>query len=131
MAASLPEGWAKPSTAPLGPKGGSGDLPQLAGAEGGAVSKLVVLEGPYSGRTFALSGPVVTIGREVGRDILLLTDSRASRNHARLTLEDNAYTIYDNNSSNGTYVNKVRVSAQKLAPGDIISIGETKFRAEA
>lgn len=97
---------------------------------GGTVSRLLITEGQYAGKVFPLDGSPISIGREPGREIVLLMDNRVSRNHARIVFENGAYTVYDNNSSNGTFVNNIRVAMHVLAPGDVIIIGETKFRCE-
>jgi len=98
---------------------------------GGMVSRVVVTEGLYAGKVFALGAQPLTIGREMGCGVVLVNDSRVSRNHARIAFENGAYVLYDNNSSNGTFVNNIRIAMHTLAPGDIIIIGETKFRCEA
>ena len=36
----------------------------------------------------------------------------------------------DDGSSNGTFVNNVRITVQVLAPGDVIQFGATKYRYE-
>lgn len=100
-------------------------------AGGGVVSRLTIVEGQYAGKVFALSGQPVMIGRDMGCEIGLLMDNRASRNHARIAFENGAYVLYDNNSSNGTFVNNIRIAMHVLAPGDVIIVGETKFRCEA
>ena len=57
-------------------------------------------------------------------------DTTISRTHARLGNENGQFMVYDNNSSNGTYVNGVRVQMQALAPGDVVQFGSSKFRFE-
>lgn len=91
---------------------------------------LIGVEGPYAGQVFLLTQPNMTVGREPQQDISLVADSTISRNHARLAVEGERVVVYDNGSSNGTYVNGVRVSMQMLAPGDIVQFGGSKFRYE-
>ncbi|MDH7603025.1 MAG: FHA domain-containing protein [Armatimonadota bacterium] len=38
--------------------------------------------------------------------------------------------MYDEGSTNGTYVNNARVTRHELANGDLVQIGSTKFRFE-
>lgn len=105
--------------------------PSGAGAfSGSLVSRLTVMEGVYTGNQFPLQMQTTGIGREIGREILLVNDLRVSRFHARIVQENGTTVLYDNNSSNGTFVNGVRVTMQVLAPGDIVQIGDTKFRCE-
>jgi len=58
-------------------------------------------------------------------------DRRVSRKHAEIRLRLGRYTLYDLQSTNGTYVNGRRVAEVVLADGDRLSIGgvELQFRA--
>jgi adenylate cyclase len=71
---------------------------------------------------------VLTLGRDKNSDIVL-KDLMASRNHAMIRrLGKNDYYLIDSGSSNGSYVNKQRVSAPKLLKaGDVISIGNIEL----
>lgn len=70
-----------------------------------------------------------TVGRDEG-DIVLGTDSTASRLHAQLTLEqDGRLFVEDLGSTNGTWVNRHRVGRRvELHRGDWLQIGETVFQ---
>ncbi len=92
--------------------------------------KLVALTGPYAGRTFTLKPVITEIGREATKDISLSVDSAVSRKHARIVREGTSYVIYDEGSTNGTYVNNTRVTRQELVNGDVVQIGSTKFMFE-
>jgi len=96
-----------------------------------AQARLVGISGPYAGQTIPLSGEVLTIGREAGRDLQLSGDGTVSRRHAVLRVEDGGYVIADEGSSNGTFVNGVRINAQLLRSGDRIRIGASEFVFEA
>jgi len=95
---------------------------------GGGQAGLTVLEGPYAGQVFPLHADDVVIGREPGLGISLIADPTVSRRHARIAFEAGSHVIYDEGSSNGTYVNGVRISGQPLAPGDVVLLGATKVR---
>jgi pSer/pThr/pTyr-binding forkhead associated (FHA) protein len=100
---------------------------------GGATGtpQLIGLEGPYAGQVFPLQGPNMVLGREAGCDVVLSADSTVSRMHARLVNEGGALIVYDNGSSNGTFVNGLRVNAPvQLASGDVVQFGSSKFRLE-
>jgi len=98
-------------------------------ASGG--TRLVGMEGPYTGQIFPVGGPSVSLGREMTCDIALTADTTISRNHARIANEGGALVVYDNGSSNGTFVNGQRVMAPvALAPGDIVQFGSSKFQLE-
>lgn len=82
-------------------------------------------------------GPAVSLGPDpvlIGRDPqndVVLDDRRVSRKHAEIRLRLGRYTLYDLQSTNGTYVNGRRVAEKVLDDGDKISVGglELVFRA--
>lgn len=92
--------------------------------------RLVGARGAYGGTVFEISGAEVSIGREIGNTILLSNDNTVSRRHARILRQGDGWVIRDEGSSNGTWVNGVRVTEQPLRPGDEIQIGATFFRWE-
>ncbi|MGQ9454661.1 MAG: FHA domain-containing protein [Armatimonadota bacterium] len=104
--------------------------PLQPGAPDSVKAKLIAIAGPYDGQVFALKPDVTEIGRESTKDIALSADNTVSRKHARIVREGNSYVIYDEGSSNGTYVNNIRVTRQELAKSDTVQIGRTKFRIE-
>jgi hypothetical protein len=94
------------------------------------VPRLVGARGAYGGHIFEITGADATIGREVGNTIHLGTDNTVSRRHARILKQGDGWVIRDEGSSNGTWVNGVRVTEHPLRPGDEIQIGATFFRWE-
>ena len=72
----------------------------------------------------------LAIGRDPQNDITL-DDRRVSRKHAEIRLRLGRYTLYDLQSTNGTYVNGRRVAEKVLDDGDKISVGglELVFRS--
>jgi len=100
---------------------------QTVVSTGGA--KLIGYEGAIAGQAFPLSKKETTIGRGEDRDIVV-PDSAVSRKHCKIVLEDDGYYIVDEGSTNGTFVSGMRVAREKLKNGDIIQIGESKFRFE-
>ena len=88
------------------------------------------MSGPYSGQTFPLKTGETLIGREASKDIGLPMDSTVSRNHARIAQELVGYVLYDNGSTNGTYVGGAKIQRHELHPGDLVQIGSTKFTFE-
>jgi FHA domain-containing protein len=81
-------------------------------------------------RRVALGAEPCSIGRDPQNDVVL-DDRPISRKHAEIRLRLGRYTLYDLQSTNGTYVNGRRVAEVVLADGDRLSIGgvELQFRA--
>jgi FHA domain/zinc-ribbon domain len=77
------------------------------------------------GELLGLEGEIVTIGRHPRSD-LFLDDVTVSRRHARILIGPDGYTIEDEGSLNGTYVNRRRIERHQLFDGDEVQIG--KFR---
>ncbi|MEB1808186.1 MAG: FHA domain-containing protein [Bacillaceae bacterium] len=70
---------------------------------------------------------VIKIGRESSSDIQI-KHSSVSREHARVTKENNTYYLEDNQSTNGTFLNGLLVSGKaELNHADVIIIGDTKL----
>jgi len=68
------------------------------------------------------------IGRLPDRD-LSLRDSRISRNHAQILLEDGRYFVEDSGSRHGVFVNGRKVSRAPLRPRDQLDFGiDDSFR---
>src|SRR5258708_2793946 len=75
-----------------------------------------------------------SIGNAPTNDVVIDTDRTVSRLHAVLERTPGGWCIRDLGSRNGTFVNGVRVLADKaLHAGDEIRVGETRlsFRADA
>lgn len=68
---------------------------------------------------------MITVGRAMNNDILLLLDT-VSKFHGYFTAHDGTWSFTDQRSSNGTSVNGVKLAEGKshtLAPGDRLSFG--------
>lgn len=75
----------------------------------GLPSRVVVIEGPDTGRTVLLQGAPVTFGR--GDDCTLpLADEYISTQHARLRFHEGQWYVEDLGSTNGTYVGNDRLT---------------------
>jgi small-conductance mechanosensitive channel len=96
--------------------GDAGDGPRPA--------RLFVAEGPERGRTLALDGAPVIVGRSRGCT-LPLSEPNASKEHLRIAWEDGAWVLTDLESSFGTRVNGQTLQTRQLAPLDRIAIGDT------
>jgi two-component system, cell cycle response regulator len=84
---------------------------------------LFVLRGPQHGAVFRLYRRSTLVGRGEGADVGL-SDDGVSREHARLTLEDDGVYIEDLRSRNGTTVGERLLTERvRLADGDHIWFG--------
>jgi phosphoserine phosphatase RsbU/P len=63
-----------------------------------------------------------SIGRSPNQDVVL-GDSAVSRHHAVIVREGDTYTVVDQNSTHGTFLNAVRVDRAILKPEDILQMG--------
>jgi pSer/pThr/pTyr-binding forkhead associated (FHA) protein len=73
-------------------------------------------------------GRSYVFGREVGCDIHV-QDALASRRHAEVRWQDEAWTLVDLESRNGVMLNSVRITRPcKLEDGDQVAIGGQIFR---
>jgi len=81
---------------------------------------------------FVLDSTGISIGRGGPNEVRLDGDDFASAQHARVEPRRDGVWIEDVGSTNGTFVNGVRLSrARKLAAGDLVRVGETDLRFEA
>ena len=92
--------------------------------------RLVAMSGPYAGQTYPLKPGQTEIGREATKDVGMPMDNTVSRNHAHIAQEGAGYVIYDDGSTNGTYVNGARIQRKELANTDVIQIGSTRLKVE-
>jgi pSer/pThr/pTyr-binding forkhead associated (FHA) protein len=82
-------------------------------------------DGPVAYYVLEPKGPII-VGRGRGCSIRL-DDSRVSRQHCELRFEDGAWSVYDNGSTNGTWVNNQQIDRWRLEDGNIITIGRVRL----
>ena len=76
-----------------------------------------------------LPGDARTLGRATGADFIV-DAALVSRVHCRLTaLPDGGLEIRDLESTNGTFVNGVRIDHARLAAGDRLQVGRVELIA--
>ena len=98
------------------------------------MGRLVVLKSTAidENTEFVLDSTGISIGRGGPNEVRLDGDDFASAQHARVEPRRDGVWIEDVGSTNGTFVNGVRLSrARKLAAGDLVRVGETDLRFEA
>jgi len=97
----------------------------------GPATRIVAIQGPHAGQTFEITADLMTIGREAVHPIALVNDMGISRSHAQIVRQGDQVLIEDLGSTNGTYVNGVRISAPTpIKPGDTVQLGASLFRIE-
>ena len=93
--------------------------------------RLIVLKSPAvdEGHELLLNAAPVTVGRAQQNDLGLESDEFASARHARFEPRRDGIWVEDVGSTNGTYVNGVRLEQpRRLKPGDVVRIGDTDLR---
>ncbi|GLZ32658.1 phosphopeptide-binding protein [Lentzea sp. NBRC 105346] len=95
-------------------------------ARGGkAPRQLVVTHGALTGTRISLDGRPILIGR-ADDSTLVLDDDFASTRHARLSMRGTDWYVEDLGSTNGTYLDRAKVTAPLRVPlGTPIRIGKT------
>jgi serine phosphatase RsbU (regulator of sigma subunit) len=89
---------------------------------------LETVEGIDLGRIFVLNANGSTVGRSPPAEIVL-NDSEVSRAHCRLAATDGTLFITDLNSTNGTFVDGVRVTGTMPVPvGAILRLGRQSLK---
>ena len=89
-------------------------------------ARFSVAKGRDKGKELVLQKAVVTIGTLPTND-LTVTDTTVSRSHAAVEEKSDGYVIRDLDSTNGTFLDGVRVREAFLAPGSVIRLGETEI----
>lgn len=119
------------------PEGGKRGLlrrrraPQDAEAGTPVARQLVVTEGRSAGTSYQLAG-VMGIGRAASSAVLIDDDYSSSRHAQLVPAGDGSWVVEDLDSTNGTYVNTVRITQPtRVGPGDTIRIGRTQLRLES
>jgi len=119
-AMSVPAGPSGP-----GPTAVGGPLPVLPQGQIGPEKLVIVTPSERKGVEFPL-GDEVTVGRAGGCGVLLDADTFVSQIHARVFRRDGDLFVEDLGSTNGTYLNKKKVSAPVvMRKGDRVQFGRT------
>jgi pSer/pThr/pTyr-binding forkhead associated (FHA) protein len=99
--------------------------PRPARTSRAAPQQLLVTAGALAGTSLGLSDQQITIGR-AGDATLVLNDDYASTRHARLFPQDGQWLVEDLGSTNGTYLDRQKVTEPTPVPvGVPIRIGKT------
>jgi pSer/pThr/pTyr-binding forkhead associated (FHA) protein len=88
--------------------------------------ELIVKLGDNIVQRYVIDKDLISIGRAKDNDIVIENLS-VSRNHARIKRQGSTYVLTDLNSSNGTFVNNVRITKTEILDGDVITIGKHRI----
>jgi hypothetical protein len=90
---------------------------------------LLGVSGPMKGQQFSIEKDIVHIGAQSGNDLSIVGDAYLSGNHAYLVYKQGSLILFDNGSTNGSFVNRHEVTASgvALSLGDHIQLGTSVF----
>jgi transcriptional regulator with PAS, ATPase and Fis domain len=88
--------------------------------------KLLVVSGPLTGKELIVSSETVSLGSGNNNDIVI-KDETVSRRHCEIELTPDGYAIRDLGSTNGTYVQGVRIQAAYLGTGTEFQLGNSRL----
>lgn len=91
-----------------------------------ARAAITVMSGSLAGKQFRIPDQGIRIGRGLENEIVL-SEPMVSRRHAEITLEGKHHILRDCGSSNGTFIEGVRIFERALRSGDHFQIGFSEF----
>ncbi len=83
---------------------------------------LKFLTGPLAGKTYSISKPVTTLGRDPGNDIVI-SDPSVSRQHAQILFSNGTWSIKKLASQNTLSINQRDITQSPLHDRDTIGVG--------
>ena len=87
-------------------------------------ARLIIIKG-LTPESYSITLDAISIGRGLSNDFRIVADG-VSRIHARISLRDDNYYLADLQSTNGTFLNDRKISAEaKLSHGDKIRLGRS------
>jgi hypothetical protein len=92
-------------------------------AEQRGVGTLTLSAGGQLGKSYPIGEKGLIVGRDPGQCDIVISDPNVSRLHAWVTVKKGEVVVIDRGSTNGTYVNNVKVENAKLKSGDVIQLG--------
>jgi phosphoserine phosphatase RsbU/P len=94
-----------------------------------AMTFLVFVAGPIAGRRYKLSDGEYLIGRRSDCQIFV-PDMRVSRQHAKFSRLNGAWSVEDLGSNNGTFINGNKVQRAQLHHNDELLIANNRIKVE-
>ncbi len=86
----------------------------------------IVTQQKTNRREWIFEHGLITVG-SLDDNNLVVKDDTVSRYHAQIIQEDDSYVIKDLDSTNGTWINQVRIKEAYLSPGCLLRFGEAEF----
>ncbi len=81
------------------------------------------LDGARKGDLEAFAQTTVSIGRSGDCDLVFVNEKSTSSHHAVLRQRDDVIELVDTQSTNGTFINDVRIERAVLKDGDVVRFG--------
>ncbi len=89
--------------------------------------RLTIVEGPKVGRVWESSSESCSIGSHVGND-LVIEEPTVSRFHCEVTVDDNGARVRDVGSTNGLFLDGVRIFDAAPRTGSLLKLGRVTLR---
>ena len=91
--------------------------------------RIEVVAGPDAGLVRDIETTVIRVGARRGNDVQL-SDAKVSGLHCEIRLDERGYRLRDLDSTNGTFVQGLRINDVYVQPGAQIALGSTRLRFE-
>jgi pSer/pThr/pTyr-binding forkhead associated (FHA) protein len=95
-----------------------------------SIPRIIILSEVMRGKTFELTKSLYTIGRTEDKDVCI-ADGTISTLHCELLVDGDSYIALDKNSTNGTRINGIRITEQRLCNSDILQVGGIEILYDA
>lgn len=108
------------------------DINEIINRNTGAITGYKLIDN--NGTVYELENGTNAIGRLKKANNIFIKDKFCSALHAEIYLDNNILTLVDQGSTNGTFVNGIRLAPGAkhiIMPGDEIGMGHTFLRVEA
>ncbi len=101
-------------------------MPEETAADSSLNASLLCRSGARAGARFRLRDPVTRLGRAPDNDAVIDGPDAAtvSLYHCEISREDDGFRVRDRNSTNGTYVDGVRIDDAPISPSAILRLGQ-------
>jgi hypothetical protein len=105
-------------------EGGRPEPPARSAFSPGIYGKIEVLVNDLPISTYLVTDNPLTIGRDPAQALAIIQEAIISKIHCSIFFRDGRVFIKDLHSTNGTYVNDVKVDEEVLQDGDVVSLGK-------